>query len=245
MLFTKKKFSNLKERVWFISLKFFSWCLAHVGFGVKIKSNVWRLYLRWKWPRVRLWRPEFAEGHSWSGAMSSPWVLPQLGTISCKREGVEARLLFCAVVSVSFLKFSVSLGSRWSAVWVFSCRWSRSACFWVFICKYFLLFWLNKSAPAQGWSCKVFEKVLPLQFSPLTLCPLMINSFTSLFDPVLPAEVIDLPLNMETKSFTGWMLGAWLSLLAPSNVTLPKPEKLSGRLTFESLVAKEFSWNPC
>lgn len=46
----------------------------------------------------------------------------------------------------------------------------------------------------------------------------MINSFTSLFDPVLPAEVIDLTLSLEIKSFTGTILDAQLSLHASSGV---------------------------
>lgn len=120
---------------------------------------------------------------------------------------------------------SVSLSTCCAALWVFFLS-------VVPVClllspwpQMFLLFWLNKSTPVQRWSCKVFEKVIPvlhLQFSPSTLCPLMINSFTSLFDPVLPAEVIDLPPSTETKSFTGWISGAWLSLSASSNVMLSK-----------------------
>lgn len=134
-------------------------------------------------------------------------VLPQLGSINCKGTfvllslylSVPAWVFFLSVVPVCLLL------SPWAQM--------------------FLLFWLNKSTPVQRWSCKVFEKVIPvlhLQFSPSTLCPLMINSFTSLFDPVLPAEVIDLPPSTETKSFNGWISGAWLSLSASSNVMLSK-----------------------
>lgn len=202
------------------------------SFGVRggIKSNTWHWYLQLKWPRMRLLRLEVTEGPGWSGAMSSTWVLPQLGTISCKREVLEGPLLCCPVLSCVwvcclFLNFSVSLSTYCAAVLVFFLPVVPVCLLLSPWAQIFLLFWLNKSTPVQSWSCRVFGKVTPVlhrQFSPLTLCPLMINSFTSLFDPVLPAQVIDLPPSTETKYLLpeSWMLDC--PYVTPSNVMFSK-----------------------
>lgn len=67
----------------------------------------------------------------------------------------------------------------------------------------------------------------------------MINSPASLFDPVLPAQIIDLPLIEETKSFTGWILDARLSFCAILNVELHiYVWKFGGkRVSFKPLIA--------